>query len=235
MTSSSEVAVVTGAASGLGLAVSRALAEHGFHVVITARDHARARAAASDLTDRGLQATAHQLDITDPNSVARAFATLGHDLGRIDVLVNNAAIAIDRHRTAVLADMERVTATLDANIVGAWRCCCAAIPEMQRNQHGRIINVTSHMATTQALGAGSSAYRVSKAGLNALTQVLADELRGSGILVNAITPGRMATRMTYGKTDRPPEAAVADFVRLATLPDDGASGCLFHDGQELPW
>lgn len=229
------VAVVTGANRVLGREVARALAEHGMHVVVTARDAAAANATAQELAAAELSVSAHQLDVTDPASVSRAFATIGHDRGRLDVLVNNAAIAIDRHRSVAVADMERVTATLDANITGVWRCCAAAIPEMQRHGYGRIVNATSSMSITGRIAAGSGAYRVSKAGLNALTQVLADELRDTGILVNAVTPGLVDTRLAYGKTDRPPADAVGDFVHLATLPDGGPTGRLFHDGQEIDW
>lgn len=235
MSAAARVAVVTGANRGLGREVARALAEHGMHVVVTARDTRSAEATAQELAGPGLSVSHHQLDVTDPASVSRAFATIGHDHDRLDVLVNNAAIAIDRNRPAAIADMERVTATLNANITGAWRCCTAAIPEMQRHNHGRIINTTSHMATTRRLAQGSPAYRVSKAGLNALTQVLADELRGTGILVNAITPGMVDTRLAYGKTDRPPADAVSDFVRLATLPNDGPTGRLYHNNDEIDW
>lgn len=235
MSAETRVAVVTGANRGLGREVARALAEHGMHVVVTARDPRAADITKEELTASGLSVSAHQLDVTDPASVSRAFATIGHEHDRLDVLVNNAAIAIDRNRPAAIADMERVTATLNANIAGAWRCCTAAIPEMQRHNYGRIINVTSHMATTSRLAQGSPAYRVSKAGLNALTQILADELRDTGILVNAITPGMVDTRLAYGKTDRSPAEAVGDFVHLATLPADGPTGRLFHDNDEIDW
>lgn len=229
------VAVVTGATRGLGVAIARALAAEGLRVVVTAREAAAAEATAARLVAEGYMVTSHQLDVTDPASVARAFSDIGHAQGRLDVLVNNAAVALDRHRTAVMADFERVTATLDANITGAWRCSTAAISEMERHSYGRIVNVTTHMSMTGNLGAGSAAYRVSKTGLNALTQVLADELRDTNILVNAASPGKVDTRLAYGKAQRTPEDAATEFVRLATLPDDGPTGHLFHDGQELDW
>lgn len=235
MSTAIRVAVVTGANRGLGREVARALAEHGMHVVVTARDPRAAEATARDLAAPGLSVSHHQLDVTDPASVSRAFATIGHDHDRLDVLVNNAAVAIDRNRPAAFADIELVTATLNANITGTWRCCTAAIPEMQRHNYGRIINVTSHMATTSRLAKGSPAYRVSKAGLNALTQVLADELRDTGILINAVTPGMVDTRLAYGKTARLPADAVGDFVHLATLPDDGPTGRLYHNNDEIDW
>lgn len=229
------VAVVTGANRGLGLAIARGLAKSGLHVVLTGRSEQAAEAAAAGLVEEGLSASAHQLDVTDPASVVRAIADTGFAFGRLDVLVNNAAIAIDRGQPAAAADMEKAHVTLDANIMGAWRCCTAAIPEMKKNGYGRIVNVTTHMSTFARMGTGSAAYRVSKTGLNALTCILAAELHESNILVNAASPGRVNTRMTYGKADRPPEEAADTFVWLATLPDDGPTGQLFHEREPLAW
>jgi NAD(P)-dependent dehydrogenase (short-subunit alcohol dehydrogenase family) len=149
--------------------------------------------------------------------------------------VNNAAIAIDRSQLAQSVDVERVRATLDANIVGAWRCCTAAIPEMKKNGYGRIVNVTTHMSTFAQLGTGSVAYRVSKVGLNALTCILAAELHEANILVNAASPGLVDTRLAYGKADQTPEDAADTFVWLSTLPDDGPTGRLFYNRKPLAW
>ena len=229
------VAVVTGANRGLGLAVVRGLAERGLRVVLTARSGQAAEQAAEELAKQGLPVAAHQLDVTDPASVVRAMADTGYTYGRLDVLVNNAAVAIDRQQLASSVDMERVRATLDTNIMGAWRCCTAAIPEMKNNGYGRIVNVTTHMSTFARMGTGSVAYRVSKAGLNALTCILAAELCEANILVNAASPGKATTRLAYGKADRTPEEAADDFIWLATLPDDGPTGGLFHRRQRLGW
>jgi NAD(P)-dependent dehydrogenase (short-subunit alcohol dehydrogenase family) len=229
------VALVTGANRGLGLAIARALAGHGLRVVLTARDERAAETTADALAAQGLPVSPHQLDVTDPASVVRAIADTGYRFGRLDVLVNNAAVAIDRQQPASSADMERVQATLDANIIGAWRCCTAAIPEMRKNGYGRIVNVTTHMSTYAHMGIGSAAYRVSKAGLNVLTYVLAAELHEANILVNAASPGKVDTRLAYGRWDRTPDEAADAFVWLATLPDDGPTGGLFHDRRPLSW
>lgn len=204
-------------------------------MVLTARSEEAAERAAAPLLADGLSASGHQLDITDPASVARTMADVGYEYGRIDVLVNNAGIAIDRGQTAAAVDMEKVRATLDTNLMGTWRCCTAAVPEMKRNGYGRIVNVTSHMGTFPEMGTGSVSYRVSKAALNALTCVLAAELHDDGILVNAASPGKVDTRLAYGKADRTPEQAVDTFVWLAMLPEDGPTGELFHDGKQLAW
>jgi NAD(P)-dependent dehydrogenase (short-subunit alcohol dehydrogenase family) len=229
------VAVVTGANRGLGLAIARGLAQQGLHVVVTARSERAAEVVSEELARAGLAASPHQLDVTDPASVVRVMADAAFTHGRLDVLINNAAVAIDRQQLASTADMERVRATLDANILGAWRCCTAAIPEMKKNRYGRIVNVTTHMSTFGQMGTGSVAYRVSKTGLNALTCILAAELRDDNILVNAASPGKIETRLAYGKGDRTPDDAAGDFVWLATIPDDGPTGGLFYKRQPLDW
>jgi len=229
------VAVVTGANRGLGRAITQQLARAGLHVVVTARSEEAAERASAELTGLGLSASGHQLDITDPASVARAMADVGYQYGRLDVLVNNAAIAIDRGQAASAADMEKVAATLDANLIGTWRCCTAAIPEMKKNRYGRIVNVTSHMGTSAEMGTGSVSYRVSKAGVNALTQILAAELHEHNILVNAASPGKVDTRLAYGKADHTPDEAADTFTWLATLPDDGLTGQLFYHRKPLAW
>jgi NAD(P)-dependent dehydrogenase (short-subunit alcohol dehydrogenase family) len=229
------VAVVTGANRGLGNGIARRLADQGLHVVITARDIHAAQAAAGELAGEDRSLSACQLDVTDPASVARAIADTAFTYGRLDVLVNNAAIAIDRNSTAAAADMERVIATLDANVVGAWRCCTAAVPGMLKNGYGRIVNITTHMGAFAEMDQGSPAYRVSKAALNALTRVLTAELRDTNILVNAASPGKVNTRLAYGTTERSPDDATGTIVWLATLPDGGPTGELFHDHKPMDW
>lgn len=229
------VAVVTGANRGLGLALVRALAKQGLHTVLTARDASAAEAAAAPLTAEGLSVSAHELDVTSISSVSRAISDITYEHGRLDVLVNNAAVAIDRGRAAGTLDLERVRATFDSNLFGAWRCIGAVLPTMQDQRYGRVVNLTTHMASLSTMTAGSPAYRISKTALNALTRVLADELREHNILVNAASPGTVTTRMNYGSATQQPEQAAGTLVWLATLPDDGPTGGLFHGRDPLPW
>ncbi|MGC5664496.1 SDR family oxidoreductase [Micromonospora sp. WMMD723] len=104
---------------------------------------------------------------------------------------------------------------LDTNLLCAWRCCAAAVPEMKKNGYCRIVNISSHLASLTTMGDTNVSYRVSKAALNALTRVLAAELAGTGILVNACLLGRMNTRMAYGETDRTPGEGADTPVWLA--------------------
>jgi NAD(P)-dependent dehydrogenase (short-subunit alcohol dehydrogenase family) len=236
MSEPQRVALVTGANRGIGLAVARGLAERGLHVVLGAREETAAEQEVAALTAHGLTASARRLDVTDPVSVIRAVADTANQLGRLDVLVNNAGVAIDRGQLATSPDFERVKATLDVNVIGAWRTCAAAIPEMRKHRYGRVVNISSHLGSITTMADTNVSYRVSKAALNALTRVLAAELDGSGILVNAASPGRTNTRMAWRETDRTPEEAADTPIWLATLPEgDTTTGQLFYDRQPLPW
>jgi NAD(P)-dependent dehydrogenase (short-subunit alcohol dehydrogenase family) len=132
------------------------------------------------------------------------------------------------------ADLAVVQQALDTNTFGVWRMCQAFVPLLRRSQHGRIINVSSEAGSLSSMEAGTPAYNVSKVALNALTRMLAAELRSDGILVNAACPGWVATDMG-GEGGRPVEDGASGIVWAATLPDDGQSGGFFRDGKPLPW
>jgi NAD(P)-dependent dehydrogenase (short-subunit alcohol dehydrogenase family) len=229
-------ALVTGANRGLGLAVVRGLVAHGVQVALTARLKGAAEAMAEQLAAEGISVFPHQLDVTDPSSVVGAVRDTVHHFGRLDILVNNAAVAIDSGQPAAAPDFEKVSATIETNLIGAWRCAAAAIPEMKKNDYGRIVNVSSGLASLTTMSGTNVSYRVSKVGLNAVTRILAAELAGTGILVNSCSPGRMNTRMAYRETDRPAEAGAATVVWLATLPGDGPTGGFFgEDHIQVAW
>jgi NAD(P)-dependent dehydrogenase (short-subunit alcohol dehydrogenase family) len=234
MSRAQRVAIVTGANRGLGLETCRQLAGLGYRVMLGARDVAKGAAAAAQLAQAGLVVLPKQLDVADPASVAKLVNDVAHELGRLDVLVNNAAILYDTWQQAVDADLAVVGQALETNLYGAWRMAQACIPLMRRGDYGRIVNVSSESGSLGGMGGGTPAYSVSKVALNALTCMLADELRGSGILVNSVCPGWVATDMG-GRGGRPIPEGARGIVWAATLPDDGPSGGFFRDGQPLPW
>ena len=226
------VALVSGGNRGIGLEVGRQLSERGITVVIGSRDEARGRAAVEGLEGNVVP---HQLDVADAGSVDRMAAFLEDEFGRLDILVNNAAISNDEGQRGVDADLDRVKESMEANLFGAWRLCEAAIPLMQRNGYGRIVNVSTGLAALEDMGGGSPGYRVSKTALNALTRILASELRGSGILVNAVNPGWVQTDMGGSGATRSVEEGADALVWAATLPNSGPTGGFFRDRQPVPW
>lgn len=229
------VAIVTGANRGIGLEVTRQLAERGFVVVLGSRDLAKGESATQSLVRQGLtHILPRQLDVADNKSVARLAAQVETELGRVDVLVNNAAILYDTWQRAIGADLGVVKEAFETNTLGAWRMCQAFIGLMRRHRYGRIVNVSSEAGSLAGMGSGTPAYNLSKAGLNALTRMLAADLAGSGILVNAVCPGWVATDMG-GRGGRPVAEGAAGIIWAATLPDNGPSGGFFRDGHPLPW
>ena len=227
------VAVVTGANRGIGLEVVRQLARDGFRAILGARDSAKGAAAAERLRAEGLEVEARQLDVSDPDSVAAFGAALERDHDRLDVLVNNAAIDYDTWQRGVDADLDVVREAMETNLLGAWRTTQACLPLLRRSASARIVNVSSGAGALTDMGGGTPAYRVSKTALNALTRILAAELRRDRILVNSVCPGWVATDVG-GPGGRPVEAGGASVMWAVRL-DDGPSGGFFRDGQRIDW
>jgi NAD(P)-dependent dehydrogenase (short-subunit alcohol dehydrogenase family) len=226
------VALVSGGNRGIGLEVCRQLSGRGIVVVMGSRDDEQGRAAAAELPDG---VVVRQLDVADPESVERLSASVEDEFGRLDILVNNAAISNDEGQRGVDADLDRVKEALEANLFGAWRLCEVALPLMRRNGYGRIVNVSTGLAALEDMGGGSPGYRVSKTALNVLTRILASELRGSGILVNAVNPGWVQTEMGGSGATRPVEDGAEALVWAATLSNSGPTGGFFRDRQPVPW
>jgi NAD(P)-dependent dehydrogenase (short-subunit alcohol dehydrogenase family) len=232
MAEDGRVALVSGANRGIGLEIVRQLAGQGLTVILGARDEEKGRGAAEGLEG---DVRPRQLEVTDQESVDRLARSVEEEFGRLDVLVNNAGIANDHGQRGVDADLDRIREALEANLLGAWRLCEATIPLMQRNGYGRIVNMSSGLGAINDMGGGSPAYRVSKAGLNALTRILSSELRGSGILVNSVCPGWVRTDMGGESASRSVEEGADTPVWAATLPDNGPTGGFFRDRRPIPW
>jgi NAD(P)-dependent dehydrogenase (short-subunit alcohol dehydrogenase family) len=223
--------LVTGANRGIGLEVCRQVAQRGYTAVLGSRALEKGERAAREL-DGDVRAC--QLDVCDPGSVRSAAAWLDRESGRLDVLVNNAAILYDTWQRGIDADLEQVRAAFETNVLGAWRVTQAMLPLLRRSPAARIVNVSSGAGQLEEMGGGTPAYRTSKAALNALTRILAAELRGERILVNAVCPGWVATDMG-GAGGRPVREGAAGIVWAAELPDDGPTGGFFRDGRRLAW
>jgi len=232
MAKNGRVALVSGGNRGIGLGVCRRLAEEGLTVILGSRDEERGRQAAEGISG---EVAVRQLDVADARSVERLASSVEDDFGRLDVLVNNAAISNDDGQSGAEADLERVREALEANLFGAWRLCEAAIPHMRRGGYGRIVNVSTGLAALEDMGGGSPGYRISKTSLNALTRILASELRGSGILVNAVNPGWVQTDMGGANANRTVEEGADGVVWAATLPNNGPTGGFFRDRRHVAW
>ncbi len=229
------VALVSGANRGLSLEVSRQLASRGLHVLLGSRDAARGAAAVEKLAAQGLGVEARQLDVSDEDSVRRLADEVRERPGRLDVLVNNAGVGGSWEEQGTTVDFDAVRQTLETNLFGAWRLCQAFIPLMRERGFGRIVNVSSGAGRLTDMNGRLPSYRVSKTALNAVTRILADELTGSGILVNAADVGWVRTDMGGPNARSSVEEGADTPVWLATLADDGPTGGFFRERRETPW
>lgn len=234
MPAAGRVALVTGGNRGIGLEVCRQLGQRGFVVILSARSEEKARAAAEPLRRSGSEVRAQRLDVADEESVRAAAAAVERSTGRLDVLINNAAILYDTWQDAADADLDQVRAAFETNTLGPWRVTQAFLPLLRRSRRGRIVNVSSGAGALSSMDGGAPAYALSKIALNALTLMLAAQLKPARILVNAVSPGWVATDMG-GAGGRPVADGAAGIVWAATLPDDGPTGGFFRDGKPIPW
>jgi NAD(P)-dependent dehydrogenase (short-subunit alcohol dehydrogenase family) len=231
-----KIAVVTGANRGIGLEVCRQLARQGeMRVLLTARHKARGEAATAGLQEEGLPVFFHLLDVTDQHSVRRLAKYVADQFGRLDVLVNNAALYVDDEARVSSVDPTLVRRTMETNFYGPLRLCQLFVPLMRRHNYGRIVNVSSGMGALHDMDSSAPAYRLSKTALNALTRLLAAELRGSNILVNSVCPGWVQTEMGGAHAPWSVAQGADTIVWLATLPDDGPRGGFFRERQPIDW
>jgi 3-oxoacyl-[acyl-carrier protein] reductase len=227
-----QVAIVTGASRGIGAAVAQRLAKDGFAVAINyASSSAEADALVSELTAAGGKAIAVKADVSNADDVRRMFDVTEQQLGKMDVLVNNAGVL----KTLPLADTSDALydQTFDINVRGTFNTLREAAARM--NDGGRIVNFSS---TTLALNMpGYAIYNATKAAVEAFTHVFAKELRGRNITVNAVAPGPIATSLFLdGKTDE----QIQNFAKMPPLqrlgqPDDIASVVAFLAGADAGW
>jgi NAD(P)-dependent dehydrogenase (short-subunit alcohol dehydrogenase family) len=230
-----KTAIVTGANRGIGLEIARQLVQQGIRVVMGSRDPVKGERACASLK-AGELAVSHVLDVTDTRSVRRFVAYVSKNFGPPAILVNNAGV-FPESSEALVTDTKTSLwrETFETNVFGAVRMCREAVPLMQRVAYGRVVNMSSGLGQLSKPGAGSPAYRVSKAALNALTVTLAAEVKGHGILVNSMSPGWVKTEMGGPGATRSAAEGAETAVWLALLPSSGPTGQFFRDRKPIPW
>jgi len=247
-----KVALVTGANRGIGLQIAKDLAARGLTVLVGARDLAAGAAAARQV---GGDARALQLDVTDAASIAAAAARIRDELGRLDVLVNNAGIArgssprdatmaeIRRSNAPSVASLADVRAVFETNVFAVIAVTQAMLPLLAEAPAGRVVNISSRVGSMTVIsdpaypypGIGGVAYAPSKSALNAVTLAFAQELAGTRIKVNAACPGYTATDFNDHSGPRSVVEAAREPVRLALLGADGPTGTFSNDDGPIPW
>jgi len=236
------IALITGANKGIGKEIARQLGAQGLTVLIGARDTGRGAEAAAELKQQGIKAHAVPLDVTDGASIDAAAKMIESDYGRLDVLVNNAGIALDGGPASVL-DVDTLRRTYETNVFGVVAVTKALLPLLRKSNAGRIVNMSSGLGSlTQNsdpgwmfAGVKPLAYNSSKAALNMITVVFAAELKDTPIKVNAADPGFTATDLNQHQGTRTVAQGATAAVRLATLPADGPTGGYFDEDGTVPW
>lgn len=193
-----KVALITGASQGIGRNTALALAEAGARVAAAARNEEKLSAVVEEITNAGGTALSVNMDVADPEQVKVGFKRVIEKFGRLDILVNNAAIT--RDGLAVRMKPDDWEAVLRTNLTGAHFCIQQALPIMMKARGGRIINITSVVA--QSGNAGQANYVAAKAGLIGLTKAIAIEIASRNITVNAVAPGFIETPMTDALPDK---------------------------------
>lgn len=237
--SQTRAALVSGANRGIGLEIARQLARLGYLTAIGARDTAKGQAAADELRNEGLELPVIALDVNDPASCAKAVDEVVGMFGRLDVLVNNAGVFLEKSPTgessALVVRPETVSATLQTNVIGPLALIQAAVPVMKTQGYGRIVNVSSGLGQLSDMDGNYAGYRMSKTALNALTRTVAAELAGTPVKINAMCPGWVKTDMGGPEAHRTVEQGAETAVWLATLEDDGPTGGFFRDQAAIAW
>jgi len=234
------IAIVTGGNRGIGHEICRLLAKKGMHVILTARDSAKGRAAARKLQQAGLDVVFQKLDVAEQASIASFMRWLRREHGRCDVFVNNAGIYLDvlpngETESAFACTRRKLRATMEINLEGPFFLMQAIIPLMRENGYGRIVNVSSGSGQLSDMGGHEAAYRISKTALNAATRIFAAETKGEGVLVNAMCPGWVRTDMGGAGATRSVTEGADTAVWLALLPKGGPTGGYFRDRKPIPW
>ncbi len=229
------IALVTGANRGLGFEITRQLAQRGVHVVLTARSVEKGQAAAERLRASGWHVSFQPLDVTQPESIRDAVEAVYTQFGRMDILINNAAVLLGYTTPGLQFPIPLIRELMEVNTYGPLLMCQAVIPVMQQQNYGRIVNISSRAGQLTSMGGGSLGYRMSKAALNVITRVLAAEVRDYNILINSMSPGHIRTDMGGPQAPRSPEQGADTAVWLALLPDGGPSGQFFFEREPIAW
>ena len=233
-------ALVTGGNRGIGLEIARQLARQGILTAIGSRDITKGEEAAAQLIAEGLEPAVVELDVTSADSVRDAVDKTRHLFGRIDILVNNAGILLERSRdgtagNVVQVPIDKVFECFDVNTVGPLRLIQAVLPGMLDEGYGRIVNLSSGLGQLSEMSGGHTAYRLSKAALNALTRTTAADIGQGNIKVNTMCPGWVQTDMGGEDATRSVSEGAETAVWLANLAEDGPTGGFFRDKKQIAW
>ena len=225
-----KISLITGANRGIGLETAKQMKALGYDVVLTSRNADEGQRAA-----REIGVAYHQLDVTSEESIAALTAYMDTEYGSLDVLINNAGILHDRSDKILDIPIDKMRTMFETNTFAPLMLIRALLPLMQKNDYGRIVNVSSQLGSISRFSDYTPAYRITKLSLNGITRMLADALQGTNILVNAVHPGWVKTDMGGAEAPLSLAEGAQNVIWAATLPDDGPNGGFFYEGKPMDW
>jgi NAD(P)-dependent dehydrogenase (short-subunit alcohol dehydrogenase family) len=234
MSSTNPTVVVTGGNRGIGFEICRQLAERGAQVVLTARKPEAGEQALKKLAAQNLSPRFHPLNVTGAESIAALRHFLEGTFGHLDVLINNAGIITDEEASGLEVKLATVRATLETNTLAPLHLAQTLAPLLKRSRAARIVNMSSGMGALSEMEGGYAAYRISKAALNAVTGILAAELRGT-VAVNSMCPGWVKTDMGGANAERDVSQGADTAVWLALDAPQDLTGKFLRDRQVIAW
>jgi NAD(P)-dependent dehydrogenase (short-subunit alcohol dehydrogenase family) len=234
MKSAASVIVVTGGNRGIGFEICRQLASRGAQVVLTARKPEAGEQAVKKLAAQNLSVRFHPLDVAETESIVALREFLERTFGRLDVLINNAGIITDKEAFGLEVKLATVRATLETNTLAPLHLAQALAPLLKRSRAGRIVDMSSGMGALSEMEGGYAAYRISKAALNAVTGILAAELRGA-VAVNSMCPGWVKTDMGGASAERDVSQGADTAVWLALDAPQELTGKFLRDRKVIAW
>ena len=243
MTTDGRVALVTGANKGIGHEIARQLGQAGITVLVGARDADRGKAAANELRQLGIDARNMPLDLNDEQSILEAARTIERDFGKLDILVNNAGVTDPEDGVPSIASTSALRRIMETNFIGTHAVSKAMLPLVKQAPAGRIVNLSSSLGSLTLNGDPTSTYyaaqllgyNASKAALNMLTVQLSEELRGTPVTVNSISPGFVKTDLNGHTGHLSVEKGARLPVEFALQGDDAVSGQFVEARGQTPW
>ena len=234
MNTQKPVIVVTGGNRGIGFEICRQLAARGAEVVLTARQPEAGAEAVKRLAAQKLSVQFCPLNVTDAESIAALRLFLERTFGRLDVLINNAGIYLKEDSSGLEVRLPIVRATLETNTLAPLQLSQTLAALLKRSRAPRIVNVSSGMGALSSMAGDYAAYRISKAALNAVTGILAAELRGA-VAVNSVCPGWVKTDMGGANAEREVSQGADTAVWLALDAPQELTGKFVRDRKVIPW
>jgi NAD(P)-dependent dehydrogenase (short-subunit alcohol dehydrogenase family) len=207
----------------------------GFKVILASRDPEMGQEAAQRLMDTNLDVSFVEMDVENQESISQAANAVNEWVGRLDVLINNAGVYLDKNEKLLKMDPSILEGTMATNFFGAYHVIRSFIPLMEKRSYGRIINVSSEYGAMSDMSyPGVGAYKLSKFALNGLTRLVAAEISGD-IKINAVDPGWVSSDMGGPSAPRTPKQAAQSILWLATIGPEGPNGGFFKDGKQIDW